>query len=125
MKNHSDETFVAKFRLIKFRDYSNHTCVNDTFQDFVTKFSSAVDFVLSITILRMKSNCKPWFDVLNAIRNRDKLHKKFKQSGKEAGKDNFKYVKLSLEKIINNKKNFILVKKLLKIKTIPKNSGEF
>ena len=48
----------------------------------------------------MKSNTKPWFDidVLNTVRHSDKHYKKFKKSGKETNKDNFKYAKLSLKK---------------------------
>ena len=48
----------------------------------------------------MKSNTKPWFDidVSNAIRNYDKHYKKFKQSGKETEKYNFRYVKLAHKK---------------------------
>ena len=46
MKNFSDETFVEKLRLIKFPDYSNHTCVNNIYQDFVTnKFLFVVDLL--------------------------------------------------------------------------------
>ena len=69
MKNYSDKIFVDKLRSIKFPDCSNHTRVNDAYQDFVTKFLSAVDSVSPIKTLRAKSNIKPWFDVnvLNAI----------------------------------------------------------
>ena len=50
--------------------------------------------------------------------------KKFKQSGKETDKDNFKYVKLSLKKIVNNKKKLYCEDKIKKIRRIIKNSGE-
>ena len=88
MKNYSDEIFVDKLRSMKFPDDSNHTCVNHAYQDFITKFLSAVDSVSPIRTLRVKSNTKPWFDidVLNAIQNRDKLYKKFEQSGREIDK---------------------------------------
>ena len=126
MKNYSDETFVDKLRSIKFPDYSNHTCVNHAYQDFVTKFLSAVDSVLPIRTLRVKSNTKPWFDidVLNSIRNRNKHYKNFKQSGRETDKDNFKYARLSLKKLLIIRKNFTLRKKFQKIRTITKNSGK-
>ena len=126
MKNYSDKTFVDKLRSIKFTDYSNHTCVNHAYQDFVTKFLFAVDSVSPIRTLRVKSNIKPWFDidVLIAIWNRDKHYKKFKQSGRETDKDNFKYARLSLKKLLIIGKSFTLRKKLLKIRTIPKNSDE-
>ena len=73
----------------------------------------------------MKSYTKPWFDIdaLNAIRNRHKHYKKFKQSGKGTDKDNFKYAKFSLKKkSLTIRKNFTLRKKSQKIRTIPKNS---
>ena len=74
MKNHSDEIFVEQLRSIKFPDYSNYTCVNNAYPDFVTTFLSAIDFVAPIKTLRIESNITPWFDidVLNAIQNRDK-----------------------------------------------------
>ena len=82
--------------------------------------------VSPIRTLRVKSNTKPWFGInVFAIRNRDKHYKKFKQSGRETDKDNFKYARLSLNKILIIRKKFTLRKKLQKIKTIPKNSGEF
>ena len=59
MKNYSYEISVDKGRSIKFPDYSNHTCVNNAYPDFVTKLLSAVDSVSTIRILRVKSNTKP------------------------------------------------------------------
>ena len=59
MKNFSDEFFVEKLRSIKCPDYSNHTCVIDACQDFVTKFLSEADSVSQILTLRVKSNTKP------------------------------------------------------------------
>ena len=48
MKNYSDEIFVEQLRTIKFLDYSNYTCVNDVYQDFLTKFLSVIHFVAPI-----------------------------------------------------------------------------
>ena len=84
--------------------------MSHAYDDFVNKLLSAVDSVSPTRTLRVKSNTKPWFDiyVLNAIWNRDKHYKKFKESGRENGKDNFKYAKGSLKKIINNKKKTLI-----------------
>ena len=100
MKNYLEGIFVDKLRLIKFWDYLNHTCVKHPQQDFATKFLSAVDSTSPIRTLRVKSNTKPWsdIDVLNAFPNRDMHYKKFRQLAKKIDQDNFKYVKLSLEK---------------------------
>ena len=98
IKNYSDKIFVEQLRAVKFPDYSNYTCVNDAYQDFVTKFLSVIDFVAPIRTLGAKSGTKPWFDidVLNAIRNSDKHNRKFKQSGKETDKGTFKCANLLL-----------------------------
>ena len=80
MKNYSDEIFMEKVISIEFPKYTNHTCVTDAYQDFATKFLSAVDSVSSIRTCRMKSKTKPRsdIDVLDATRNLDKHYKKFK-----------------------------------------------
>ena len=48
VKNYSDKFFKEQLRAITFLDYSNYTCVNDTYQDFVTKFLSVTDFLTPI-----------------------------------------------------------------------------
>ena len=75
---------MDKLRSIKFPDYTNHSSVNHTYQDLVAKFLSAVDSVSPIGTLR-EIYTRPCFDIdaLNAIRNRHKHYKKFKQ---QAGK---------------------------------------
>lgn len=62
------------------------------YQDFVRKFLNAIYSVAPIRAIRLKFHTKPWLriDILNAIRNCDKYHKKFKLSDKEIDKDNFK-----------------------------------
>ena len=112
ISNYSDKTFVNKLRSIKSPDYLNHNCVNNACQHFVIKFLSSVDSVSSIRTLRVKSNTKPWFDtdVWNAVEYLDKHYKKFKQSGKEIDKNNFKYAKCSLKKLLIIRKNFTLRK---------------
>ena len=65
MKNYFDKIFVEKSRSIKSSDYSNHTCVNNAYQNFC-KFSQKVDSVTPIrTII-----------ILSPIQNREKYYKK-------------------------------------------------
>ena len=78
------KSFLEQLRSIKFPDYSNFTCVNDAYQDFVTKSLSVIDFIAPIRTLIAN------FGVVNAIRYRGKHYKKFKRRDKEIVKDNFK-----------------------------------
>ena len=54
----------------------------------------------------MKANSKPWIDseTISAIHRRDKLFKKYRKSGLEAGKYHFQSAKMVLQKVISKKK---------------------
>ena len=70
----------------------------------------------------MKANTKPWFDnqIESAIQRRDKLYKKFKHSGLETDKDNFKVARMHLQKMILKKKKSYLEEELGKYRNKPK-----
>ena len=52
MKNYSDELFLEQLRSIKFPDNPNRIYLNKSYQDFVTKILSTIDFVAQIITLR-------------------------------------------------------------------------
>ena len=58
MKNYSEGIFAEQLRTIKFLDYSNYTCVNNAYKDFVTKFLSVINFVAPIRTLRILTGKK-------------------------------------------------------------------
>ena len=62
----------------------------------------------------MKPNSKPWFDnqIVSAIQRRDKLYKKFKHSGLETDKENFKVLKMHLQEMILKKKKYYFEEEL-------------
>ena len=64
--------------------------------------------------IRVKTNSNPWFgnQIVSAIQRRDKLYKKFKHSGLETDKDNFKVAKMHLKKMILKKKKSYFEEKL-------------
>ena len=70
----------------------------------------------------MKANSKPGFDnqIVSAIQRRNKLYKKFKQSGLETDKDNFKVAKMHLQKMILKKKKSYFEEELGKNRNKPK-----
>ena len=70
----------------------------------------------------MKANSKPGFDnqIVSAIQRRDKLYKKFKQSGLETDQDNFKVAKMHLQKMILKKKKSYFEEELGKNRNKPK-----
>ena len=52
----------------------------------------AMDFVATIKKIRVKANCKPWFDseIISAIQKRSKLYPRSKNSGLETDKNKLK-----------------------------------
>ena len=71
--------------------------------------------------IRVKADSKSWFDnqIMPAIQRRDKLYKKFKHSGLETDKDNFKITKMQLQKMILKKKKSYFEEELGKNRNKP------
>ena len=75
----------------------------------------------------MKANSKSWFDnqIVSAIQGRDKFYKKFKHSGLETDKDNFKVAKMHFQKIILKKKESYFEEELGKNRNKPRTLEDF
>ena len=124
LKRYSAETFLEILREIVFPNYLTYTCVNDAYSDFIYRFEEAINCTPTSKRIRVKADSKLWFDnqIVSAIQRRDKLYKKFKHSGLETGKDNFKVAKMHLQKMILKKTNLTLKKNYVRIETNQKNS---
>ena len=110
-------------REIVFPNYLTCTCVNDAYSDFTYKlFVGAINFIAPSKEIIVKANSKPWFDnhIVSAMQRQDKLYKKFKHSGLETDKDNFKVAKMHLQKIILKKKKSYFEEELHKNRSKPK-----
>ena len=73
-------------------NYTNFESVNDAYADLLSKFMSVIDKIAPLKQIRLKTNTKPWFDseILERIRVRDKLRKKYKKSGLQIDFDLFR-----------------------------------
>ena len=72
--------------------------------------------------MRVKANSKPWIDnlIVSAIQRWDRLYKKFKHSGLETDKDNFKVTKMHLQIMILKKKKSYFEEELAQNRSKPK-----
>ena len=122
IKRYSTEKVLEILREIIFPSYLTYTCVNDAYSDFIYRFVGAINFIAPSKKIRVKPNSKPWFDnqIVSAIQRRDKLYKKFKHSGLETDKDNFKVAKMHLQKMILKKKKSYFEEELGKNRNKPK-----
>ena len=121
-EKYSTKKFLKILREIIFPNYLTYTCVNDAYSDFIYRFVGAINFIAPSKKIRVKANSKPWFDnqIVSAIQRRDKLYKKFKHSGLETDKDNFKVAKMHLQKMILKKKKSHFEEELVKNRNKPK-----
>jgi len=106
MKKYTKELFIQKLSEIQFPDYSIFESINEAYTDFITKFMIAIDSISPLKQVRVKTNTKPWFDgnILEAIRVRDKLRKKYKKSGLQVDFDMFKDAQKHAKQLTKTKK---------------------
>jgi len=107
MKNYTKELFIQKLGEVQFPDYSTFENVNAAYADLVSKFMSVIDNIAPLKQIRLKTNTKPWFDgeILERIRVRDKLRKKYKKSGLQIDFDLFKDAQKTAKQITKVKKS--------------------
>ena len=74
--------------------------------DFIEKFMSVIDQVVPIIERQVKQNSQEWFDgeIVDEIKNCDKLFKKFKKSKLHIDKDIYNVARYKVRKIVFNKK---------------------
>ena len=122
IKGYSAEKVLEILRQIVFPSYLTYPCANNACSDFIYRFVRTINFIAPAKSIREKANSKPRFgnETVSAIHRRDKLYKKFKQSGLEIDKNNFKVAKMYLQKIILKKTKSYLEEELNKNRNKPK-----
>ena len=122
MKQYSAEKCLENLREIVFPNYLTDIGVNNAYSDFIYRFVEAINFIALAKRIRVKPNSKPLFDnrLMSVIQRRDKLYKKFKHSGNETDKDNFKVAKMHLQKMILKKKKSFFKRERAKNRNKPK-----
>ena len=78
-KHYSADLFKENLTSMNFGNYQNVNDAAGAYGDFIQKIMVAIDDVAPIKERRIKHNSQKWFDgeISEAIKNRDKLLKKF------------------------------------------------
>ena len=94
--------------------------------DFSVKLMQAVDGIAPYREFRVKGHTEDWFDgeIMERIKNRDKLLQKYKKSKLEVDHKIYREAKLIASTLIKSKKRNHFKKGLLKIRVIKKNCGK-
>ena len=101
LKQYSVDLFKKTLTSINFPNYQNF---NDAYDNFIQKTMVAIDNVAPIKERRIKHNSQEWFDgkISEAIKNRDKLLKKFKRSRLHIDKELYYAARYKVHKVIFN-----------------------
>ena len=79
LKKYTADNFCDNLNDVNFANYSEF---DDAFVDFSDKLMQAVDGIAPYREFRVKGHTEDWFDgeIIEIIKNRDKLLKKYKKS---------------------------------------------
>ena len=88
--------------------------MDTAYSDFTKKLKAVIDEIAPFKNMCVKNSTSEWVDdeIFEAIRNRDKLFKKFKNSRLHADGVNFRRARNRLQTIIKNKKRNFICNKL-------------
>ena len=114
LKNYTIDAFHHYLVNLAFPNYELFTDVNAAYLDFTNKLMSVINEIAPIKEIRVKSRTEEWFDgeVVESIKIRDKLFKKFKKSKSQNDKELFKVARNSTQSLINKKKKSFYEEKL-------------
>ena len=103
-KNYSADLFKETLTSINFPNYQNFNDSTEAYDDFIQKIMVAIDKVAPIKERRIKHNSQEWFDgeISEAIKNCDKLLKKFKRSRLQIDKELYNMAQYKVHKLIFN-----------------------
>ena len=112
--HYSADLFKETLTSINVPNYLNFNDATEAYDDFLQKIMVAIDKVAPIKERRIKHNSQEWFDgeISEAIKNRDKLLKKFKKSRLHIAKELYNAARYKVHKLIFNKKKDYFENKL-------------
>ena len=106
LKKYTAENFCNKLNDVNFANYSEFDDVNNVFVHFSDKLMQAVDGIAPYREFRVKGHTEDWFDgeIMERIKNRDKLLNKYKKSKLEVDHQIYREAKFIASSLIKSKK---------------------
>ena len=108
------ENFEQELKNIAFPNYKKFRDVNSAYSDLVNKITQILNNLAPYKTIRVKNQSNEWFDGEPAeqISNRDNLFEKFKKSKLHIDKLIYKEAKITVQRLIKEKKKKFFSKKL-------------
>ena len=114
LKHYSPDLILGTLRAKQFPNYTNFDCVDDAYKHFSEIILKVIDSVAPLKEVRIPNSTQPWVDntILEKIRLRNRLDKKFKKSKLEVDRLNRNHVRSQLQKLIRTRKREYVTEKL-------------
>ena len=106
LRNYSRESYLEKLKDIKLPAMDENSNIDEIYANFATQLRIIIDTVAPLREIRVKNNTPDWFDgeILEEIRKRDKLHKKYKNYKLEEDGVQYRSSRNKVQTLINTKK---------------------
>ena len=122
LKNYSIDLYKEALRRTNFPNYEIFDNIDTAYDDFVSKINSILESLAPIKTVRVKGRSSEWFDgeVLEKIKTRNSLFKKFKHSRLCIDEQLYKEARNLVLTTIRNKKRTFFKEKLQENVSRPK-----
>ena len=110
MKNYNKKAYLEELKTINIPKQNPTNSIDEIYDDFIKQLSLIIDGTAPQREIRIKNNTPDWFDaeILNAIIERDKLHRLFKRTRSTHDATQYRLARNKVHNLINNKKqNFV------------------
>ena len=103
---------------VKLPDLDEHSNIDEIYNNFIAQFSKIIDSAAPLREIRVKNNTPDWFDgeIMDEIRNRDKIHRKYISTKLEVDGLHYRSSKNKVKSLINSKKEIYIKNSLEKNK---------
>jgi len=121
-KNYDKDTYLKKLNEINLPDLNMSSDLDEIYNSFINQLSEIIDDVAPLREIRVKNNTPDWFDgeIMDEIKNRNKLYQKFRVSRKEEDNMNYRTSRNQVHALINGKKKTYIQNSLKENKRDPK-----
>ena len=106
LKNYDKESYQERLKDINLPELDENSNIDDIYGSFAKQLGDVIESVAPLREIRVKNNTPEWFDgeILDEIRNRDKLHKKYKNTKLEENGLLYRSSRNRVQSLINTKK---------------------
>ena len=109
-KNYDKDAYLERLKGINLPDFDESRNIDEIYNNFIIELSKIIDYVAPLREIRVKNKTPDWFDgtIMDEIRTRDKLHRKFINTKLEVDGLPYRSSRNKVQNLINSKKKIFI-----------------